>query len=54
MFNPAQGAKHIKKTFIDYVTTALRFPRDFHTGKSEMEDKFKEQLNKIITKGPFV
>ena len=54
MFNPARGAKNIKKDFIEYVTTALEFPKNPKTGKSEMGDKFKEQLSKVVAKGPFI
>lgn len=53
MFNPAKGAKIIKEDFIDYITTTLHF-NDENEGPSSLYAKFREELEKIIAKGPYV
>jgi len=54
MFNPAKGAKNIKNTFINYVTTSLEFPKDPNTGYSELGDAFRKELSNTVAKGPII
>lgn len=48
MFNPAVASENIKEEFIDYLISLYPF------SDPSLEKKFREQLEKIIAKGPFV
>lgn len=53
MFNPAKGAKNIKEDFIDYITTTLHF-NDEGSGEHSLYSKFRNELERVISKGPYV
>lgn len=53
MFNPAKGAKRIREDFIDYITTTLHF-NDESAGPGSLYAKFRENLERVISKGPYV
>lgn len=47
-FDPATASKEIKEQYINYLATTFNF-RD-----SDIQEKFKEELNETVAKGPFV
>ena len=48
MFNPAKAADKIKKEYIGYISTT------FHFRNQELQKRLNDELNKIVSKGPFV
>ncbi len=48
MFNPAKAADEIKKEYIGYISTT------FHFRNQNLQKKLLEELDKTISKGPFV
>jgi len=48
MFNPYLSSNRIKDEFIEYITTAFRF------NDASLRTSFANQLEKIISKGPFL
>lgn len=53
MFDPGKSAKIIKEDFIDYITTTLHF-NDQNDGPDSLYEKFRDELEQIITKGPYI
>jgi ATP-dependent helicase YprA (DUF1998 family) len=48
MFNPAKAAEEIKKEYIGYIRTT------FHFRDQNLQKKLVEELQKTVSKGPFV
>jgi len=48
MFNPAKAAEQIKKEYISYISTT------FHFRNQEIQKKFVNELEKTVSKGPFI
>lgn len=48
MFNPAKASKNIKEEFESYIETT------FHFNDENLREQFHQQLNEIISKGPYL
>ena len=48
MFNPYHSSLLIKEELVDYITTIFPF------NNAELTTSFKENLKKIISKGPYI
>lgn len=48
MFNPAKAADEIKKEYMGYISTT------YHFRNQEIQRRFEEELNTIVSNGPFV